>query len=413
MKKVLSIVIAIMMLLSIDTGLYVSAVGEENASTKVQSYNDLSNELKNQLSKYVTFDKNIGAPSEFEVCGEDNGYTICKIYGNGFCCMQNNYQVGDYKFYFSEYPNNTGIPFYVFNDEVLYNLTEAYEKGLINLDKVAGMLGGYSTKAQALLDKYVGNNNNEFRYYSLGAINGNTVLCQRYGGKSEKNSQVFGKYEVTNNLKYSPYGLGVYLVKDNVKTLEEAISSKVISIEDIAPLIEKNGKGLTIKSCTGTEPTKPVVVKKTTVSLAKYSANLYVKGSTVIRPTLKYPVGKTTYKSSNTKVARVYSNGKVVALKAGTARITVTNNRVSRVFTVRVNNPRLSRTAVSISIGKSYNLKIAGRIGTAKFYTTNRRVATVNSVGKITVNKNAKKNYSCHIIVKTNGVTLKCKVRVK
>ena len=327
--------------------------------------------------------------------------------------MQNNYQVGDYKFYFSEYPNNTGIPFYVFNDEVLYNLTEAYEKGLINLDKVAGMLGGYSTKAQALLDKYVGNNNNEFRYYSLGAINGNTALCQRYGGKSEKNSQVFGKYEVTNNLKYSPYGLGVYLVKDNVKTLEEAISSKVISIEDIAPLIEKNGKGLTIKSYTGTEPTKPVVVKKTTVSLAKYSANLYVKGSTVIRPTVKYPVGKTTYKSSNTKVARVYSNGKVVALKAGTARITVTNNRVSRVFTVRVNNPRLSRTAVSISIGKSYNLKIAGRIGTAKFYTTNRRVATVNSVGKITVNKNAKKNYSCHIIVKTNGVTLKCKVRVK
>ena len=76
MKKVLSIVIAIMMLLSIDTGLYVSAVGEENASTKVQSYNDLSNELKNQLSKYVTFDKDRGAPSEFEVCGEDNGYTI-------------------------------------------------------------------------------------------------------------------------------------------------------------------------------------------------------------------------------------------------------------------------------------------------------------------------------------------------
>ena len=165
-----------------------------------------------------------------------------------------------------------------------------------------------------------------------------------------------------------------------------------------------------ISHCIDITVVKP---QKTTVSLARYSANVYVKGSTVIKPTVKNGKGKTTYKSSNTKVAKVYSNGKVVALKAGTAKITVTNNKVSKVFTVKVLNPRLSRTSVSISRGKSYNLKIVGRIGTAKFYTSNKKVATVNSAGKITVNKKAKKNQSCYITVKTNGVTLRCKVKVK
>ncbi len=156
-----------------------------------------------------------------------------------------------------------------------------------------------------------------------------------------------------------------------------------------------------------------VTVKKTTISLARYSANVYVKGSTVIKPTVRNGRGKTTFKSLNTKVARVYSNGKVTALKAGTAKIRVTNNKVSRIFTVKVLNPKLNKTSVAISRGKSFTLKITGRIGTAKFYTSNKKIATVNSKGKITVNKKAKKGQSAVITVKTNGVTLRCKVKVK
>ncbi len=156
-----------------------------------------------------------------------------------------------------------------------------------------------------------------------------------------------------------------------------------------------------------------VTVKKTTVSLARYSANVYVKGSTVIKPTVRNGRGKTAFKSLNTKVARVYSNGKVTAIKAGTAKIRVTNNKVSRIFTVKVLNPKLNKTSVAISRGKSFTLKITGRIGTAKFYTSNKRIATVNSKGKITVNKKAKKGKTAVITVKTNGVTLRCKVKVK
>lgn len=170
---------------------------------------------------------------------------------------------------------------------------------------------------------------------------------------------------------------------------------------------------------TQTKPTvtSPITTKptesKTTVSLAKYSANIYVKGTTTIKPTVKNGKGVTTYKSNNTRVAKVDSGGKLTALKAGTAKITITNNKVSKVFTVKVLNPKLNKTSVSISRGKSYTLKITGKIGTAKFYTSNKKIATVNSKGKIKVNKKAKKGKIVIIKVKTNGITLKCKVKVK
>lgn len=165
----------------------------------------------------------------------------------------------------------------------------------------------------------------------------------------------------------------------------------------------------TVTSPITTNPTE----RKTTVTLTKYSAKLYVKGTTTIKPTVKNGKGITTYRSNNTRVAKVDSRGKVTALKSGTAKITVTNNKVSKVFTVNVLNPKLNKTSVSIGRGKSYTLKITGKIGTAKFYTSNKKIATVNSKGKIKVNKKAKKGKIVIIKVKTNGITLKCKVKVK
>ncbi len=220
---------------------------------------------------------------------------------------------------------------------------------------------------------------------------------------------------------------GLYVIdKDNkiIDFLDAYEKSLIGSPDEIINLLNNSGYGdkgywkITSESTpdntipTTVPVTKPVV-KKTTISLARYSANVYVKGSTVIKSTVKNGRGKTTFKSLNTKVAKVYSNGKVIAIKAGTAKIRVTNNKISRIFTVKVLNPRLNKTSVAISRGKSFTLKITGRIGTAKFYTSNKRIATVNSKGKITVNKKAKKGQSAVITVKTNGVTLRCKVKVK
>ncbi|MGN1131577.1 MAG: Ig-like domain-containing protein [Ruminococcus sp.] len=189
------------------------------------------------------------------------------------------------------------------------------------------------------------------------------------------------------------------------------------TIEPTQPTVTKPTVTETVDTTPTVPTTAPITKKpvenKTTLTLSRYSGSIYVKGTATIKPTVKNGKGVTTYKSSNTRVAKVDSRGKVTALKAGTARITITNNKVSKVFTVKVLNPRLNKTSVSISRGKSYTLKITGKIGTAKFYTSNKKIATVNSKGKITVNKKSKRGSTATITVRTNGITLKCKVKVK
>lgn len=150
-------------------------------------------------------------------------------------------------------------------------------------------------------------------------------------------------------------------------------------------------------------------IPPTTISLAKSSAQIYVKGTTTVRATVKYGIGKTTYKSGNTKIARVNSKGVVTGVKKGTAKITVTNNGVNKVFKVTVKNPKLNKTTVNLKKGGKFKLKITGKVGKAKFTSTNKKVALVTSKGVI----KAKKRGTAVIKVKTNGMTLKCKVRVK
>lgn len=157
-----------------------------------------------------------------------------------------------------------------------------------------------------------------------------------------------------------------------------------------------------------TTPTKPVV-KKTTVSLARTNGSVYVKGRTTVKATVKNGKGKTTYKSNNTGVAKVSSTGVVTGVKKGTAVITVTNNRVSRTFKVTVKNPTLNRTTLNLKAKKNYTLKVHGKIGKVTFKSSNTKVATVNAKGKVV----AKKKGNATITVKANGITLKCKVKVK
>lgn len=155
--------------------------------------------------------------------------------------------------------------------------------------------------------------------------------------------------------------------------------------------------------------TKSDPAKQTYITLKKSSASLYVKGACQIKATVRNPKGKTTYKSSNTKVARVSSGGKITALKKGTAKITVKNNGVTKTFTVTVKNPKLNATSKTLKAGKSFTLKVTGKIGKAKFVSSNSSVAAVNSNGKVT----AKKKGAAIITVTANGIKLKCKITVK
>ena len=118
---------------------------------------------------------------------------------------------------------------------------------------------------------------------------------------------------------------------------------------------------------------------------------------------------KITYKSSNKKVAKISSTGKITALKKGTATITATQNGESFKFKVTVKKPSISPKSKTIKKGKSFTIKITGKVGTAKFKSGNSKIASVSKKGKV----KGKKKGSTTITVKTNGVTLKCKVKVK
>ena len=149
-------------------------------------------------------------------------------------------------------------------------------------------------------------------------------------------------------------------------------------------------------------------LKKTTITLKKAKQSVYVKAKTTVKATIKNPVGKTTYKSSNTKIAKVNSKGVITTYKLGTVKITVTNNKVSKIMTLVVKKPKLNKTSLTLKKNKSYTLKVMGKVGTAKFTSSNTKIVTVNKYGKIL----AKKKGNAIVSVKTNGETLKCRVKV-
>lgn len=148
---------------------------------------------------------------------------------------------------------------------------------------------------------------------------------------------------------------------------------------------------------------------KTTVKLVKYPKTLYVKASSKISVKVTNQNGATSFKSSNGKIAKVDSKGKVTALKKGTAKITVTNNKVSTSFKITVKNPKLNKNSVTLKKGKTFKIKVTGKVGSQKYSSSNKKVASVSSKGKV----KAKKAGKAKITVKTNGIKLKLNVKVK
>jgi hypothetical protein len=236
---------------------------------------------------------------------------------------------------------------------------------------------------------------NELTYTDIATVDVNAIINEILGNDTT-NSNISDATDVTNP---NP---------DNSTTDPTKQTEPDTTITDNTD----PSQSITTTPTTSTVPSttkNPTVAKKTTVKLAKSSATLYRKGKTTIKVTVKNGKGKTTYKSSNTKIAKVSSKGVVTAVKAGTAKITVTNNGVKKTFKVTVKNPKLSTTKKTLKVKKSFTLKITGKVGKATFTSSDKKVAKVNSKGKIT----AKKKGTAYITVKTNGIKLKCKVKVK
>ena len=124
----------------------------------------------------------------------------------------------------------------------------------------------------------------------------------------------------------------------------------------------------------------------------------------------------TKWFSSNFKVAKVDKNGKVIALKKGSADVYVAlSNGNYLVCKVKVtSSPKLNKKKITIKKGKTKTVKIIGKAPGVKNTYKNKKVAKIISkktAQKIKV-KGLKKGKAT-IKIKVNGVTLKLKVKVK
>ena len=138
----------------------------------------------------------------------------------------------------------------------------------------------------------------------------------------------------------------------------------------------------------------------------KYKSKIYIKNSTTI--SIRGKVGKSTFKSSNKKVATVNSKGKITGKKKGTCTIIIRTNGVTLKKRITVINPRLNKNSIKLVQGKTFKLKVYGGNGKVKYSSNNNKIATVSKYGNI----RAKYAGSCKIVVIRNGIKLVCKIKV-
>ena len=166
---------------------------------------------------------------------------------------------------------------------------------------------------------------------------------------------------------------------------------------------------------------KPVKVLASEIVVNRTAATIY-KGNTLQLRSYVSPSNATNrtvkWTTNNPYVATVSSTGLVTAKGAGKATITArttdgTKLTASCQITVRNKTLTVNRTKVTLVKGRSINLTVKGAPAvtskTLKFTTSNSKVATVTSTGKII----AKGVGTCKIYVKGNGLTRTVVVTVK
>ena len=168
----------------------------------------------------------------------------------------------------------------------------------------------------------------------------------------------------------------------------------------------------TEESTESTEPFGGEEPVKTTVTLDKagQSETLYVDTTTQLKVTIENGDASTMkWILSNASVASVTKKGLVTARKAGKTKIAAENNGVqSGEFTLIVRNPVLSKTQAKVYNSTSLKLRMLGGKGKIKWSSSNKKIATVSSSGKVKAIKGGK----CTITAKRGKYIAKCKITV-
>lgn len=214
---------------------------------------------------------------------------------------------------------------------------------------------------------------------------------------------------------------------DSVKSWKSSQTS-VVKVSSTGKLTaqKKTGKAsVTVTLASGVKKSIVVTVQKkavkTTAIRSLPKAVTLTKGKTAKLDPVLAPITsreKITYASSDKKVATVSSKGVITARGAGTAKITVRsgNKKVTVKVTVRrTETKKISGVPKSLMLKKGSTKTLKAKRTPAnsdeviRYTSSNRKVATVSSKGKIT----AKKKGTTVITVKSGRISVKCKVTVK
>lgn len=152
-----------------------------------------------------------------------------------------------------------------------------------------------------------------------------------------------------------------------------------------------------IKQGAKTQPTPKQVSTKVKASKLFIPASATLEGKIGKTMYLKYEItptdaekNKVSWKSSNTNVAKVNSDGAIVAQGNGTTIITATVDGISReckldvsIKTNQTGKMSISKTSLSLKVGESYTLTAYNYGSALAWESDNPKVATVSENGKI------------------------------
>jgi hypothetical protein len=147
-------------------------------------------------------------------------------------------------------------------------------------------------------------------------------------------------------------------------------------------------------------------VEAATVKLNKTKISIYVGNSDTL--TLTGTKLKTTWTTSDKKIAVVSTNGVVKGIKRGTVTITAKVGNSKYNCKVTVENPEISKTSLDLAVAATDYLSIKGSTGTVTWKSSDNEVVTVNKNGFVYAKENGTakitgsykgKKYTCNVTV--------------
>ena len=241
--------------------------------------------------------------------------------------------------------------------------------------------------------------------------------------------------EITLTATVAPAGVVdkdiLWTTSDGTKATVTATGTGTAKVKALAP------GNITITAKSHQDPTKTaacvITVSDTPITSVKLDKTELILGLTeatktyTLTPTVEPSTAtnkKVTWTSSNEAVATVDANGKVTALKAGTATITAASQQdatkkdscVVTVASVLVTGVTLDKTTADLDVGATLKLvptitPADASIKTVTWTSSKKDVATVDSDGKVT--GIAPGTATITVTTKDGGKTASCTVTVK